>query len=72
MSLPFALVHVRIAGVAATLAETEALRDAIHAVVAAQTETYGVRIKRRCISAADGDALYARYRARAAQHEMVE
>jgi hypothetical protein len=54
-------VHVRITGIAVDLAETEALRDAIVAVIHRHAELWGCRVRRRVVGKMEGRKLLDLY-----------
>jgi len=58
--LPVAMVHVRITSVV-PIDELEPLKNAIRSLVESYAELYGVRIKRRRLTAEQYAALWTRY-----------
>lgn len=63
--IPFVLAHVRLSTSGGSIEELERLRDAIKLVVEAHADQWGVRVKRRRISADKFAKLLQKYKERA-------
>jgi hypothetical protein len=71
--LPLVFVNMHITVVEPTrIPQAEALRDALHDLVRAHAEQYGVRIKRKHVSAKRGQELWKQYEDRAKVFMLID
>jgi hypothetical protein len=71
--LPLVFVHIHLTAVAPTLLPALVpLRDAIQAVIEQHADQYGLRIKRRRVSAETGGTLWSTYESRAKVYNLID